>query len=190
MNFGIRLYATWLGSKGNEEAAVGTRARSIHQGRIGESQKKAEQLEHRSLADPHEGTLALGPNATSINTRRKHTLRIEKSPTSIRVIFPMKYMDHVVDLSFLTDLPHLAEPFSEAFKSWGSNVGRGTRDECANILRRGIARFLIENFAQIHLHEIEVSTLAAFIKWLDERKSAHSGKATKPKYRARSIGTL
>jgi hypothetical protein len=127
---------------------------------------------------------------TDLNGKRLHRVRIERYRATTRAIFPLEYGDQVIDLTYFRQLPNLEKPLTEAFKIWGTANRPNTRMEIARDLKRGFAKFLSTAYPDVSLQGLDTTVLTAFIKWIDEKISAKTGKSTSPNYRRKNITAI
>jgi hypothetical protein len=144
----------------------------------------------RSLANPNRSA----EESDLRNTTHVSLIRFERdgSPvTRLPIIFPdHRFGDQRIDLSFLLSLRNLYEPLSVAFRSWGTNVARKTRQEAARQLSRGFVRFAKSKKPDMSLRDLDETMLSAFIKWLDSADGSARNNITHPNTRRKNIHTL
>jgi len=89
----------------------------------------------------------------------------------LRAVFPrIGWAEpQIIDLTYLLDLPHLADPFAEAFSEAYAIRASKTRSLASVALRTGFCAYLMQNnLASAGLADLTTERLNGFVKWLNQ----------------------
>lgn len=141
------------------------------------------------VAQAEESIAELQTNVINIKNAKPSLTRIDRGNKDgkhfLNVIFPLQGGDpDVVNLSFLINFPNLIEPFSEAFRLWGSGLAIGTRNNAAKFLRCKFMPFLAENSRHsIDIAQLDLAIWTGYVAYLNR-----NGKRGQPITQASRMG--
>ena len=95
-----------------------------------------------------------------------------------------------IDFGFAKPFGLLSEQFAHAFWTWGRSLEPTTRLETANLLRRGIFKYLKAHKPDATLSDFDEEFITSFIKWLDSKSSYTKNTVTHPTTRRAVLSSI